>query len=206
MNRRLAGRLVSIVAAVAILTFACASPPTAEKEAAEAAVSAARAAGADRYAATEFAAAADALKQADTLMQAKKYSEAKPAYVKAKELAGKAEAAVEAGKVAMRAQVESELATVEKRWQELDGKMNGVAKRLKAEQKQAWEVEAKNVLEALQASRAAVGDDPLAARQKVGPVVAALDKWEAEAKALTTPVREAKKPGKPAPVKKKKAK
>lgn len=202
MKLPFAGRAASIVAAVAILTFGCATPPDAEKKAAEDAVSAARAAGADRYAATDFAAAADALKQADTLMQAKKYGEAKPAYVKAKGAADKASAAVEPGKTAMKAQVESELANVEKRWQELDGKMKGAAKRLKAEQKQAWQVEAKNVAEALQASRAAVGNNPVAAKEKLGTVVAALDKWEAEAKALVGPVQEAKKAGKPAPVKK----
>jgi hypothetical protein len=48
--------VMPLLAAVSLLTFACASPPEAEKKAADAAVSAATAAGADKYAPSEFSA------------------------------------------------------------------------------------------------------------------------------------------------------
>lgn len=187
--------VVPVLLAAALAGFGCASPPEAEKKAAEEAMSAAKAAGAETYAPSDFAAAADALKAAETQMGAKKYNEAKTAYVKAKELAGKAAAAVEAGKAAVKSQVESALVDTGKRWQELEGKVKAVSKKLKAEQKQAWEADAKSVKEALETARVATGTDPLAAREKLGPVVAALDKWDAELKALAAPPQVAKKPG-----------
>ncbi len=156
-------------------------------------MSAAKAAGAEAYAPSDFAAAADALKAAETQMGAKKYSEAKTAYVKVKELAGKAATAAEAGKAAMKSQVEAALADAEKRWQELEGKVKEAAKRLKAEQRQAWEADAKSAMEALQAAKTAAGSDPAAAKSKLAAVTGALDKWEGELKALPAPAKGAKK-------------
>lgn len=196
MSRSPVRLIVPVVVAVALAMFGCASPPAAEKKAAEEAVSAARSVGAETYASSDFTAALDALKAAEAQMEAKKYSDAKTAYVKAKELAGKAAAAVETGKTAMKSEVESRLADTEKRWQELEGKVKVVAKKLKAEQKQAWEADAKSVMEALQAAKAAAGNDPVAAKAKLTMVAAALDKWEAEWKALATPTKVAKKPEK----------
>lgn len=190
--------VASLLFAVALTTFGCASPPEAEKKAAGDAVSAARAAGAERYASADFTAATDALKAADAQMAAKKYTEAKTAYLKAKELADKAAGAVAAGKAAMKSQVAPQIAEAEKRWQELEGKVKAAAKRLKPEQQQAWEADAKGATEALQAAKAAVEADPLAAKDRLAAVTTAIDKWDAELKALPapTPMKAAKKPAK----------
>lgn len=189
--------VASLLCAVAFVTFGCASPPEAEKKAAGDAVSAATAAGAEKYASGDFTAAMDALKAADTQMAAKKYTEAKTAYLKAKELADKAAGGVAAGKTAMRSQVTPLIAEAEKRWQEIEGKVKEVAKRLKPEQQQAWGADAKSATEALQAAKAAVENDPLAAKDKLAAVTAALDKWDAELKALPAPVKTGKKSAKP---------
>lgn len=186
----------SVILAVAFATFGCASRPEAEKNAAEQAVSAAKAAGADKYASSDFAAATDALKTAEGEMGARKYPEAKTAYVKAEELAEKAAKAVEAGKAAMKSQVEQQLADTEKRWQKLEAEAKATAKKFKADQKQAWEADAKAATESLQAAKAAASDDPASAKEKLSTVAAILDKWEAELKALATPMKEAKKPEK----------
>jgi hypothetical protein len=71
-------------------------------------VTAAKAAGAEKHAAADSAAATETLKAADAQMGERKYSEARAAYVKAKELAEKAAKGVEAGKATMKAQVEQE--------------------------------------------------------------------------------------------------
>lgn len=197
MSISLVRLVVPVVLAVGFVAFGCASsPPEAEKKAAEQAVSAARAAGGETYASGEFTAATDALKEAEAQMSARKYGEAKTAYTKAKELAEKAAKAVEAGKAAMKSEVERQMADTEKRWQELVRMVKAAAKTLKADQEQAWKADAKSAAEALQAAKAAAGDDPAVAKEKLGTVTAALDKWEGELKSMTAPAREAKKPAK----------
>ncbi len=186
MNVRLNRAIASLILTVALASFGCVSPPNEEKKAAEQAVTAAKAAGAEKYASADFAAATEALKAADSQMGERKYSEARAAYVKAKELAEKVAKGVEAGKAAMRSQVEQQLAETGKRWQELEGKVKAAAKKFKAEQKKAWEADAKAAAEALQAAKAAAGDDPAAAMDKLATVVQALEKWEAEVKGLAT--------------------
>ncbi len=177
---------------VALASFGCAQAPEAEKKAAEDAVSAAKAAGAEKYAPSDFAAAAAALKAAEDQMSARKYSEAKTAYMKATEQAENAAKAGEDGKAAMKSQVEQQLAETAKRWQELEGKVKAAAKKFKAEQKQAWEADAKAAAGALQAAKAAAGDDPAAATEKLAGVVQALEKWEAEVKGLATSAQKMK--------------
>lgn len=186
----------SVLLMATLVTFGCVSPPEAEKKTAEEAVSAAKAVGAEQYASSEFAAATDALKAGASQMAAKKYGEAKTAYVKAKEQAERAAKGVEAGKVAMKSQVEQQLAETEKRWREVTGKIRAATMQFKTNQKQVWEADAKSTQEALQAAKTAIGDDPAAAKEKLGVVDAALDKWEAELKALVAPPKEAKKPDK----------
>ena len=56
-------RVVPLVVAMSIFAFACASPPDAEKKAADAAVSAAQSAGAEKYAPSEFSAMTAAMKK-----------------------------------------------------------------------------------------------------------------------------------------------
>ncbi len=82
--------VVPLLAAVSLLTFACASPPEAEKKAADAAVSAATAAGAEKYAPSEFSAMTAAVKKAESEMSRKAYKEAKASYEAVKDLAEKA--------------------------------------------------------------------------------------------------------------------
>ena len=183
----------TLILAAAFTTFGCASPPEAQKKAAEQAVSAAKTAGAEKYASTEFAAAADALKAAESQMRARKYVEAKTAYVMAKELAERAAKAVETGKAAMKSQVEQQLRDSEERWLELEGKAKAGAKRFKTEQKQAWAAAATSVNESLQAARATVGDDPASAKEKLDAIVPVLDKWELELKAFAAPIKKAGK-------------
>ena len=82
--------VVSLVAAMSLLAFACASPPEAEKKAADAAVSAAQSAGAEKYAPSEFSAMTAAVKKAESEMSTKAYKEAKASYESVKDLADKA--------------------------------------------------------------------------------------------------------------------
>jgi len=193
MSTSLARLVGPAVLMAGLVASGCASPPEAEKKAAEQAVSAARAAGADKYAASDFAAMTSALQAAEAQMGAKKYSEAKTSYVKVKELADKAVRAAQSGKAAMKAAVEQQLADAEKRWQELVGKLKALARKLTAGRKQAWEADAKAVAEALQAAKAAAADDPAGAKEKLAMVTAILDKWGAEVSALAAPATVAKK-------------
>jgi hypothetical protein len=177
------------VAALTVLvvlpaTSGCASPPTAEKTAAEAGIIAARSAGADRYAVTDFSAAVDAMKLAEAQMTAKEYTAAKLSYGRARELANKAARAAPDGKTAMKAEVEQQLSNTERRWQEIDAKIKAAMTKLKADQQQAAATDTQSVTEELQAAKTSLGDDPLAAKEKLATVTALLDKWEAEVKAL----------------------
>ncbi len=184
MNRSPAGVAIAAALVVAVLTFGCASPPEAERKAAEQAVNAAKSAGADRYAAADFKAAEQAWSEAESHMNAKKYGEAKAAYVRVKELAEKAAKGVETGKAAMKAAAEQTIADAEKRWQELEGKVKAAARKLKAEQKRAWDADAKAAGEALSAAKAALAAEPAAVKEKLGTVTATLEKWEADLKAM----------------------
>lgn len=185
---------VPLLAAVSLLTFACASPPEAEKKAADAAVSAATAAGADKYAPSEFAAMTAAVKKAESEMSSKAYKEAKASYQTVKDLAEKAASAAAAGKVAAAAEAEKQIADLEGRWKELQGRVEAVAKKLKADQKAVWDTDAKGVAEALESAKAAVATDAAAAKAKLEAIPAVLDKWTADLAALAAPAKDAKKP------------
>jgi hypothetical protein len=186
--------VVPLLAAVSLLTFACASPPEAEKKAADAAVSAATAVGADKYAPTEFSAMTAAVKKAESEMSRKAYKEAKASYEVVKDLAEKAAKAAAAGKAAATADAEKQIADLEGRWKELQGEAEAAAKKLKADQKAAWDTDAKGVTEALEAAKAAVAADAAAAKAKLASIPAVLDKWAADLAALAAPAKDAKKP------------
>ena len=186
--------VVPLLAAVSLLTFACASPPEAEKKAADAAVSAATAAGADKYAPSEFSAMTAAVKKAESEMSRKAYKEAKASYQAVKDLAEKAATAAAAGKAAATADAEKQIADLEGRWKELQGEAEAAAKKLKADQKAAWDTDAKSVTEALEAAKAAVAADAAAAKAKLASIPAVLDKWAADLAALAAPAKDAKKP------------
>lgn len=191
---------------VAVALAGCASAPEAEKKAAEEAISLAKGAGAETYAAADFKAAADALAQAQEQLTAKKYDLAKTGYVKVKELAEKAAKGVEAGKTALKAEVEQQLAEAEKRWQDIEAKATSVAANMTAEQKAAWEADVKSLMDTVQAVKAAAGSDPLSAKEKVGTVVAAMDKWQAELEKVPVVVAQKKPEPKKAEAKKPEAK
>ena len=187
-------RVVPLLAAVSLLTFACASPPEAEKKAADAAVSTATAAGADKYAPSEFSAMTAAVKKAESEMSSKAYKEAKASYETVKDLAEKAAKAAAAGKAAATADAEKQIADLEGRWKELQGQAEAAAKKLKADQKAAWDTDAKGVAEALEGARATVATDAAAAKAKLASIPAVLDKWAADLAALAAPAKDAKKP------------
>ena len=194
--------VVPLLAAVSLLTFACASPPEAEKKAADAAVSAATAAGAEKYAPSEFSAMTAAVKKAEYEMSNKAYKKARASYEAVKNLAEKAtRTAVEkaataaaAEKAAATADAEKQIADLEGRWKELQGQAAAAGKKLKANQKAAWDTDAKGVAEALEAAKAAVATDAAAAKAKLASIPAVLDKWAADLAALAAPAKEAKKP------------
>ena len=186
--------VVPLLAAVSLLTFACASPPEAEKKAADSAVSAATAAGAEKYAPSEFSAMTAAVKKAESEMSRKAYKEAKASYQAVKDLAEKAATAAAAGKAAATADAEKQIADLEGRWKELQGEAEAAAKKLKTDQKAAWDTDTKGVAEALEAAKAAVATDAAAAKAKLASIPAVLDKWAADLAALAAPAKDAKKP------------
>jgi hypothetical protein len=186
--------VVPLLAAVSLTVFGCASPPEAEKKAADEAVSAAKAAGAEQYAPSEFAAMTAAVKKAESEMASKSYKEAKATYESVKTAAGNAATAAAAGKTAAKADAEKQIADVEGRWKDVQGKATAAAKKLKADQKAAWDADAKSVTEAIEAAKSAVAGDALAAKEKLASVTAALDKWEADLAALAAPKKDDKKP------------
>jgi colicin import membrane protein len=193
--------VVPLLAAVSLLTFACATPPEAEKKAADAAVSAATAAGADKYAPSEFSAMTAAVKKAEYEMSNKAYKKARASYEAVKNLAEKAtkaaaagKAAADAEKAAATAEAEKEIADLEGRWKELQGQAEAAAKKLKADQKAVWDTDAKSVADAFEAAKAAVATDAAAAKAKLASIPAVLDKWKADIAALAAPTKDAKKP------------
>ena len=193
--------IVPLLASVSLLTLACTSLPEAEKRAADAAVSAATAAGADKYAPSEFAAMMAAVKKAEYEMSNKAYKKARASYEAVKDLAEKATKAAEkaaaaaaAEKAAATADAEKQIADLEGRWKELQGQAEAAGKKLKADQKAAWDTDAKGVAEALEGARAAVAIDAAAAKAKLASIPAVLDKWAADLAALAAPAKDRKKP------------
>ena len=186
---------VALVVLVSTLgTSGCASPPEAEKKAAEDAVSAAKAAGATTYASDELAAATEALRSADERMAAKEYADAKARYLKAKELGDHTTRAVDANRTAMKSAIEEQLGQLDRRWEDLAERVQAAANKLKKQQRQDWEADSKTAAENLQAAKNLASNDPAGAKEKLGALTAFMDKWEAELKAPSAPVKEAKPP------------
>lgn len=84
------GKFMMLGALLFLVAWGCAKPPTQEMEAAKAAIQAARDAEAQIYAPDELKAAEEALSDAEAKVEAKKYKEARPLAIKAKELADSA--------------------------------------------------------------------------------------------------------------------
>src|SRR5262245_21331509 len=185
--------ITPVVFAATLLTAACASPPEAERKAADQAVSAAVAAGAERYAPSEFSAMTAAVKKAESEMSSKAYKEAKASYESAKELADKAAKAAESGKAAAKAEAEKQIADVEARWKDLQAKAEAATKKLKTDQKAVSDADAKTIVEAVESAKSSVATDAAAAKAKLAAVPALMDKWEADLAALATPAKDEKK-------------
>jgi hypothetical protein len=185
--------LAPLLAAVSVFAIACASPPEAEKKAADQAVSSATSAGAEKYAPSEFAAMTAAMKKAESEMSSKAYKEAKTSYESAKDLADKAAKAAEAGKAAAKAEAEKQIADLEARWKDVQAKAEASAKKLKADQKAVWDADAKTIADGLDAARSAAATDAALAKEKLAAIPALLDKWDADLAALAAPAKDEKK-------------
>jgi hypothetical protein len=178
---------VPVLAGVALLAAGCDSPPEAEKKAADAAIAAARSAEADKYAAPAYKAVTDLQRQAETLMGEKKYKEAKAAYERAKGLADDAGKAAVTGKAAMKAEVEKGIAAAEAAWTGIEKQAQTAVKKMKPDQKKAWEEDAKAVQAALKGAKDAVASSPAEAKEKLGVVLASLEKATKDLAAVAPP-------------------
>ena len=193
-----------LLATVSVFMVACASPPEAEKKAADAAVSTANAAGAEKFAPSEFAAMTAALKKAESEMSNKAYKEAKASYAATKDLADKAARAAEAGKAAAKADAEKQLGALEARWTDLQAKAEAATRGLKVSERTLWDAAGVAIGAAFTEARATIATDAALAKAKLAAIPAQLDKWEAGVTALASaPKPEEKKPaakpaGKPA--------
>ena len=78
--------------------------------------------------------------------------------------------------------------------QELQGKAEASATKLKADQKATWDADAKSVSDAFDAAKAALTTNARAVKDKLAAIPAVLDKWEADLTALATPKKDEKKP------------
>ncbi len=181
---------------ILILTIAfigCAKPPEAEKSAANAAMTAAAAAGADKYAATDLGAAKKIWDTAEAQMKDKMYKEAKLAYVDAKAAFDKAAAAAAAGKKSATAEVNASVAALEEAWLKLEATAKTVEKKMK-DKKEAWTAEATAFTERLKATKESVATDPAGAKTKIAELKSIVDKWDAAFTELAaTPAKPEKK-------------
>ena len=190
---------VPVLAGVALLAAGCDSPPEAEKKAADAAIAAAKSAEADKYAGPAYKAVTDLQRQAEGFMGEKKYKEAKAAYERAKGLADDAGKAAVTGKAAMKAEVEKGIAAAEAAWTGLEKQAQAAAKKMKPDQKKAWEDDAKATQAALKSAKDTVATSPVEAKAKLGTVLAAIEKWSKDLTAIAMPAPKGKTP---APAKK----
>jgi len=159
-----------------LTTRGCASPPEAEKKAAEEAVAEARRFGAEKYVANQFAAAVEELQAAEAQMVAKKYAAAQRTYLSAKEAGLKAAKTVDAVKTAMTPEVEGQLAEVVKQWAHVEGEIKA-EKTLTVVQKRDWQADTKRITATLLEARASLDDDPARARERLAVVTALLEAW-----------------------------
>jgi tetratricopeptide (TPR) repeat protein len=178
---------VPVLAGVALMAAGCDSPPEAEKKAADAAIAAAKSAEADKYAAPAYKAVSDLQRQADTLMGEKKYKEAKAAYERAKGLADDAGKAAVTGKAAMKSEVEKGIAAAEAAWTGIDKQAQAAVKKMKPDQKKAWEDDAKATQAALKSAKDAVANSPAEAKEKLGVVLASIEKATKDLAAVAPP-------------------
>jgi hypothetical protein len=111
-----------------------------------------------------------------------------------------------AGKAAMKAEVEKGIAAAEAAWTGIEKQAQAAVKKMKPDQKTAWEESAKATQAALQEAKSAVANSPAVAKEKLGAVLASIEKWSKDLAASAMPATAAapKMPQvkKPAPAKK----
>jgi hypothetical protein len=193
---------VPVVAGVALLVAGCDSPPEAEKKAADAAIAAARSAEADKYAAPAYKAVTDLQRQAESFMGEKKYKEAKAAYERSKGLAEEAGKAAVTGKAAMKAEVEKGITAAEAAWTGLEKQAQAAVKKMKPDQKKAWEDGAKATQAALLEAKSAVANSPAVAKEKLTTVLASIEQWSKDLAAMAMPAAKTPQVKMSAPAKK----
>jgi predicted nucleic acid-binding Zn-ribbon protein len=193
---------VPVLAGVALLAAGCDSPPEAEKKAADAAIAAAKSAQADKYAGPAYKAVTDLQRQAESFMGEKKYTEVKAAYERAKGLADDAGKAAATGKAAMKTEVEKGIAAAEAAWTGLEKQAQAAAKKMKPDQKKAWEEDAKAARAALTSAKDTVANSPAEAKEKLGSALATIEKWSKELTAAVMPAPKMPQVKMPAPAKK----
>ena len=172
-----------IVLAMALVLVGCATPPDAEKSAAQAAMDAAVSAGADKYAAADFGAAKSLWDTAESQMKDKKYKEAKQGYIDAKAAFEKATAGAQAGKKSMTDEANAAVASLEDGWKNLEATAKTVEKKMK-EKKADWDADTKAFAENLKATKEMIAADPAGAKAKAGDLKAVIEKWDATFKEL----------------------
>jgi hypothetical protein len=117
-------RLVSAIA-LAIVVVACSEPPTKERDQAQGALEAARAAGAAEYAPTELGAAEQALAGYDAAVSQRDYRLALSLAIDARESAYAAARQTVGGKVRSRTEAEQLVAVVQKGVTAIEQRLNG---------------------------------------------------------------------------------
>ncbi len=171
-----------ICTALSFIFIGCAQPPKAERSAARAALSAARAAGADRYVAGDFNAAQMLWDTAESEVKEKKYEEAKKDYINATAAFEKAAGAVESVKKAMIPEAAAAVASLEEGWTNLQ------AAAKKAEGKMGksklWEVDSQSFLDGLKAAKGMVATDPAGVKAKAQHLQRFLDVYGATFKQM----------------------
>ncbi len=177
-----------IVFVLTLVFIGCAEPPEAEKTAAKLAMDKALSSGAEKYAADEMDAAKKIWDTAETEMKGEKYKEAKQNYVAAKAafdiVASNAE---ERRKIAVTAEANAAVASLEEDWKNLNIAAKNVEKKMKEEEmKEAWTADAEAFSRGLKTAKDKIATDPAGAKGDVVELKSIIDKWDTTFKKLAT--------------------
>lgn len=92
----------------------------------------------------------------------------------------------------MKSALEEQVDRLDRRWEELSGRVKAATNRLKKQQRQDWAADSKTAAQILQAAKALASHDPTNAREKLGALRVFIDKWEAELRTPSAPAKETK--------------
>jgi hypothetical protein len=167
------------------LFIGCAKPPEAEKSAAQTAANLAKAAGGEQYAAVEMEAGKMLWNVAETQLRAEKFTEAKVAYLAAKDVFVKAVNTAKAAKQSAIAEMNKTLTGLEEGWKTVEANALAIEKKM-VPQKEAWDADALLFAQELAAAKAAVATDLNGAKAKVEVLKAMIEKWNATIQELAS--------------------